>query len=59
LPNICLQHGIFVDNEFLKNTDAKGYNRYRPKEDPLMHLKYKNSTDKAAIFNRLTGKQFY
>lgn len=48
-------HGIFVDNEFLPNTDATGYNKYRPVEDPIMHLQYKNSTDKPAIFNRLTA----
>jgi hypothetical protein len=50
-----MQHGLFFDNEFNEETDALGYNRYRPVEDPLWHLEHWNSTDKPAIFNRLTG----
>lgn len=30
-----MQHGLFFDNEFNEETDALGYNRYRPVEDPL------------------------
>ncbi|XP_063412729.1 protein DDB_G0287365-like [Mytilus trossulus] len=49
------KHGFFLDNEFHPDGSATGYNRYRPKEDPIMHLKYKNSTDKPSIINRMTG----
>ncbi|CAC5383977.1 TEME2 [Mytilus coruscus] len=49
------QHGLFIDNEFQPDGSASGYNRYRPKEDPIMHLKYKNSTDKPSIINRMTA----
>ncbi|XP_052081131.1 cell migration-inducing and hyaluronan-binding protein-like [Mytilus californianus] len=49
------QHGFFIDNEFQPDGSASGYNRYRPKEDPIMHLKYKNSTDKPSIINRMTA----
>ena len=54
-----IQHGLFVDNIFHTTTAATGYNKYHPVEDPLMHLKYKNSTNKAAVFNRLTGNKLY
>ncbi|XP_063411187.1 cell migration-inducing and hyaluronan-binding protein-like [Mytilus trossulus] len=49
------QHGFFLDNEFHPDGSATGYNRYRPKEDPIMHLKYQNSTDKPSIINRMTA----
>ncbi|XP_052080396.1 cell surface hyaluronidase-like [Mytilus californianus] len=49
------KHGFFLDNEFHPDGSATGYSRYKPKEDPIMHLKYKNSTDKPSIINRMTA----